>query len=340
MPAIVALVASNFAAGGTTARLRARRVGGRDRGRGRAAHRRPLHDVLVVAARVRRRSDRRPRRSSCSPAGWWTRRPGARAQLDLVGTALSATGMALIVFGVLQAGVWGFVQPKRGAPEWLGLSPVIWLAPRRRGRALWLFLAWEHTARSIAAARRSSTRRCCEIRRCAAASSRSSSSTSSRPGCSSRSRCSCRSRSACRRSTPGSACSRCRSRSCSPRSAIPKVFPHASPRRVVQLGFLALFVGIVVLVGALDAGAGPEIVTVPMLLAGLGIGALASQLGAVTVVGGTRRAERSGRRRPEHRARTSVRRSGPRSPARCSSPCSRRRSSRESRTTPTCPTTS
>jgi len=37
------------------------------------------------------------------------------------------------------------------------------------------------------------------------------------------------------------------------------------------------------MVAALDAGAGPEIVTWPMLLAGLGIGALASQLGAVTV---------------------------------------------------------
>src|SRR5262249_38284017 len=34
---------------------------------------------------------------------------------------------------------------------------------------------------------------------------------------------------------------------------------------------------------ALDADAGPEIVTVPLLLVGLGIGALASQLGAVTV---------------------------------------------------------
>ena len=33
----------------------------------------------------------------------------------------------------------------------------------------------------------------------------------------------------------------------------------------------------------LDEGAGPEITTWPMLLAGLGIGALASQLGAVTV---------------------------------------------------------
>ena len=36
-------------------------------------------------------------------------------------------------------------------------------------------------------------------------------------------------------------------------------------------------------VGALDAGAGPEIVTGPMLLAGLGVGSLASQLGSVTV---------------------------------------------------------
>ena len=61
------------------------------------------------------------------------------------------------------------------------------------------------------------------------------------------------------------------------------MFPNASPRRVVQLGFLALFVGLVVLIGALEEGAGAEIVTVPMLLAGLGIGALASQLGAVTV---------------------------------------------------------
>jgi MFS family permease len=66
-------------------------------------------------------------------------------------------------------------------------------------------------------------------------------------------------------------------------AGIPKVFPNASPRRVVQAGVLALLAGIVVMVAALDAGAGPEIVTWPMLLAGLGIGALASQLGAVTV---------------------------------------------------------
>jgi hypothetical protein len=52
---------------------------------------------------------------------------------------------------------------------------------------------------------------------------------------------------------------------------------------VVQIGFVALFAGIVIMLAALDAGAGPEIVTWPMLLVGLGVGALASQLGSVTV---------------------------------------------------------
>ena len=64
---------------------------------------------------------------------------------------------------------------------------------------------------------------------------------------------------------------------------IPKVWPHASPRRVVRTGFFMLFLGIVTLVALLEEGAGAEITTWPMLLAGLGIGALASQLGAVTV---------------------------------------------------------
>jgi Na+/melibiose symporter-like transporter len=64
---------------------------------------------------------------------------------------------------------------------------------------------------------------------------------------------------------------------------VPRIFPHASPRRIVRIGFALLFLGIVVLLAALDSGAGAEVVTGPLLLAGLGIGALASQLGAVTV---------------------------------------------------------
>jgi MFS family permease len=64
---------------------------------------------------------------------------------------------------------------------------------------------------------------------------------------------------------------------------IPRLFPRASPRRVVRLGLLAMLAGILVLIAALDPDADPTIVTVPLLLIGLGIGALASQLGAVTV---------------------------------------------------------
>jgi hypothetical protein len=52
---------------------------------------------------------------------------------------------------------------------------------------------------------------------------------------------------------------------------------------VVRLGLLAMLAGIVALFTSIDPSAGAEIVTVPLLLAGLGIGALASQLGAVTV---------------------------------------------------------
>jgi MFS family permease len=64
---------------------------------------------------------------------------------------------------------------------------------------------------------------------------------------------------------------------------IPRLRPQASPRRVVRLGLLALLVGTIVLLGALDADSGPEVVFLPLLLIGLGIGALASQLGSVTV---------------------------------------------------------
>jgi Na+/melibiose symporter-like transporter len=64
---------------------------------------------------------------------------------------------------------------------------------------------------------------------------------------------------------------------------IPRLFPTVSPRLVVRCGLLALLAGTVVLLAALDKDAGPEVVFVPMLLIGLGIGALASQLGSVTV---------------------------------------------------------
>jgi MFS family permease len=66
-------------------------------------------------------------------------------------------------------------------------------------------------------------------------------------------------------------------------AGVPKFFPGASPRRVVELGLAAIVIGIVVLMTALDVEASAGIVTVPLLLIGLGFGCLASQLGAITV---------------------------------------------------------
>ena len=66
-------------------------------------------------------------------------------------------------------------------------------------------------------------------------------------------------------------------------AGIPRFRPNANPRRVVRLGLVAMFAGTVVLLAAIDEDASAEIVTLPLLLLGFGIGALASQLGAVTV---------------------------------------------------------
>src|SRR5579871_3971003 len=66
-------------------------------------------------------------------------------------------------------------------------------------------------------------------------------------------------------------------------AGIPRFFPDANPRRVVRLALLAMFGGDVVLLAGIDANATAAVVTVPLLLLGFGIGALASQLGSVTV---------------------------------------------------------
>jgi MFS family permease len=207
--------------------------------------------------------------------------PEARVGLDLIGTALSALGLALIVFGILRAGAWGFVQPKPGAPRWIGLSPSIWLM-LGGGVVLWLFLAWEN--------------RCLDRGKEPLVNPAIFRNPTLRAGLTSFGfqyflqaglffavplflsvALGLSAIATGVRLLPLSITLLLAA------AGIPKVFPHASPRRVVQLGFLALFAGIVVMVGALEAGAGAEIVTWPMLLAGLGVGALASQLGSVTV---------------------------------------------------------
>ena len=277
MPAIVALVASNFgrpdrprayglvAAAGAIAAALGPVIGGAftTYASWRWVFAGEVLIVLVILALTRRMNDR--------PA-----EKGVR--LDLVGTALSAAGLGLIVFGILRSGSWGFVQPKPDAPEWLGLSPVIWLM-LGGGVTLMLFLAWEsrQLERGRGALIDPALLRNLQLRNgvtlflflflvqagvffvvplfLSVALGLSAVATGVR---------------------------------LLPLSlmlllfavGVPRVFPNASPRRVIRAGFVSLFLGLVLLVALLDYGAGPEIVTWPLLLAGAGIGAIASQLGA------------------------------------------------------------
>jgi MFS family permease len=222
--------------------------------------------VLIILGFARRIADTPPEQDS---------------RLDLVGTVLSALGLGLIVYGILRSGTWGFIQPKEGAPAWLRLSPVIWLI-LSGGAVLRVFMSWEvhRLQRGSAvlvdpAMLRNRTLRGGLISflfqyllqaglffAVPLFLSVSLGLSAVATGV---------------RLLPLSITLLLAA------AGIPKVFPDASPRRVVQIGFLLLFTGIAIMVALLDIGAGPEIVTWPMLLAGLGVGALASQLGSVTV---------------------------------------------------------
>src|SRR5436189_1901797 len=46
-------------------------------------------------------------------------------RLDVVGSVLSAAGLGLAVFGILRSSVWGWILPKPGGPSIFGFSPTI-----------------------------------------------------------------------------------------------------------------------------------------------------------------------------------------------------------------------
>jgi MFS family permease len=207
--------------------------------------------------------------------------PETGVRMDLVGTVLSAGGLGLIVYGILRAGEWGFVLPKASAPTWVGLSPVFWLVIAG-GVVLLGFLSWERrrTQRDEAVLIDPALLENRLLRGgltsfffqyllmsgiffavplyLSVALGLSAIDTGLRI-------------------VPLSVTLLLAA------VGVPKAWPDASPQRVVRLSFLCLFVGIVSLMAALEVGTGAEIVTVPMLLAGLGLGGLASQLGSVTV---------------------------------------------------------
>jgi MFS family permease len=207
--------------------------------------------------------------------------PETRPKLDYAGAALVGLGLALLVFGVLGSGTWGWIKPRPDARSWAGLSPTVWLVLAGLG-VLWLFFQWEDRRERLGREpliRRSMLKNkqlnggltmfffqylmqaglfyvvplylsvCLGLSALATGA----------------------------RLTPLSITLLAAA------IGLPRFRPRANPRRVVRIGLFFLLVGTVVLLGALDANSGPEIVLLPMLLIGFGIGALASQLGAVTV---------------------------------------------------------
>jgi MFS family permease len=207
--------------------------------------------------------------------------PEERRPFDLVGALLSITGLSLTVFGVLRSGVWGWVRPKAGAPQALGTSLVVWLVIG--GLLLIAMLLWWE-------ARLESQGRDPLVRPSMFHNTRMTGGlvifffqfliqsgifftiplflsvvlelNALQTGL---------------RLLPLSASLLIAA------ILIPRAAPRASPRLVVRLGMLSMLAGTLVLVGGLDPGANAGIVLIPMALMGLGIGALASQLGAVTV---------------------------------------------------------
>ena len=204
-----------------------------------------------------------------------------RERLDKLGALLWATGMGCAIMGVLKAGEWGWVVPSEGAPTVLGVSPVIWLL---LGGLLAVRLFMAHIQRLDAEGKEPLVTPSLFGNRqmtgglvmfffqfvvmmglfyviplyLSVALGLSAIDTGIKI-------------------TPLSITMLVAA------VGIPKFFPSASPRRVVSLGFVAAVVGIVSLVSAMDVSASAAIVTGPLLLIGLGMGALASQLGSVTV---------------------------------------------------------
>jgi EmrB/QacA subfamily drug resistance transporter len=207
--------------------------------------------------------------------------PEQRPKLDVVGALLSIVGLASLVFGILKSSTWGVVQPKGDAPTWLNMSPVIWLLIgsvlilwlfflrqskleheggeplvrvsmlriRQLDGGLLLFFAQYFVQASlffIVPLFLSVVLGLSAIKTGARLLPLSFALLVAAVG-------------------------------------IPRLWPDASPRRVARGGLLLLALGTMVLAAAMDADASAEIVTVPMLLMGLGAGALASQLGSVTV---------------------------------------------------------
>ena len=207
--------------------------------------------------------------------------PAGRVRFDVIGALLSIAGLSSLVYGVLKAGTWGFVKPKPTGPVLLGTSPVVWLVLAGL-LVIYGFFLWEgHLSdRGGEPLVRPAMLRNSQLAGgltmfffqffiqagvfftvplfLSVVLELSALQTGVRL-------------------LPLSVALLAAA------VGIPRFAPGARPRLVVRLGLASMTAGTLVFVGGLSPAADAAIVTIPMLLLGLGIGALASQLGAVTV---------------------------------------------------------
>ncbi|HET9633319.1 MAG TPA: MFS transporter [Terrabacter sp.] len=207
--------------------------------------------------------------------------PPVRSHIDYVGSLLSVLGLGSLVLGVLRTSEWGWVVPKPGAPTLFGASLSIWLILLGMLVVL-LFLRWE--SRLVRRGKEPLLRPVMLRNRELTGGLTMFFSQymiqagtffavplflsvvleldALQTGL---------------RILPLSFALLVSA------AGVPKIWPTANPRRVVRVGLVSVLAGELVLVGGMDPGASAAVVAIPMLLIGLGLGALASQLGSVTV---------------------------------------------------------
>lgn len=209
-----------------------------------------------------------------------------RPRIDLVGAVLSAVGLGLTVIAVVQSGAWGWVQPKiadgpDATPELFGISAVAWMLVGGL-LILWFLVGWLHrrTERGEEPLFDPALLRNRQVTGGLSVLllqylvmmgmffamplflTMVLGLDSFETGL---------------RMLPLSLALVVAA------PAIPKLLPHVGPRRVCQAGLLLMLVAVLVLAARFEEGADASVTTLPFILMGLGMGALASQLGNVLV---------------------------------------------------------
>ncbi len=75
-------------------------------------------------------------------------RSGPKPRLDVVGAALSASGLGLIVLGTLQSSTWGLIEPKDAPIAPFGLAPTLFVIAGG-GVLMWAFATWQRHREAI-----------------------------------------------------------------------------------------------------------------------------------------------------------------------------------------------